>query len=359
MKVYFGDKLKQLRTERQLTQDALAESLGVSFQTISKWERGETYPDITVLPAIAALFETTVDDLLSTDKPQKELKANALIDLYEKMQLKNAPDVLKKYRIAIKEHPENYDLLVRYMELLRLESSRNLSEYESIAHELTSAYFKILGRCKDEAIIIRAKRILVEHLMFQYCCLGYDEEYRKQAKLISDSLPALSDSKEIVSLQIADVAEWKTIYSDTIEELSYQLQKTIIGYCYYSNSFSPEYKADIIEHINGILKLLDNSKRLTKNRIHIIYNYGHLGHLYAEIGNTEKALENLRLAAELAAKTDDNPDAQRVMLFYEQEARFRNMNMCERMRELMTEHYNFSDEFKEMPEFHKILNLLK
>ena len=50
MTVYFGENLKRMRKETELTQEKLADFLGVSFQAVSKWERGETFPDITMLP---------------------------------------------------------------------------------------------------------------------------------------------------------------------------------------------------------------------------------------------------------------------------------------------------------------------
>ena len=56
MTIYFGENLKRLRKEKELTQENLSEIFGVSFQTISKWERGETYPDITMLPVISSYF---------------------------------------------------------------------------------------------------------------------------------------------------------------------------------------------------------------------------------------------------------------------------------------------------------------
>lgn len=51
-----GEKLRTLRKGKDLTQEQLAERLGVSFQTISKWENSSSYPDITILPALANFF---------------------------------------------------------------------------------------------------------------------------------------------------------------------------------------------------------------------------------------------------------------------------------------------------------------
>ena len=64
----FNEKLQELRKQRGLTQEELAEKLYVSRTAISKWESGRGYPNIESLKAIAKFFEVTVDELLSTDE---------------------------------------------------------------------------------------------------------------------------------------------------------------------------------------------------------------------------------------------------------------------------------------------------
>ena len=64
----FNQKLQELRKQKGLTQDKLAESLYVSRTAISKWESGRGYPNIESLKAIAKFFSVTVDELLSTDE---------------------------------------------------------------------------------------------------------------------------------------------------------------------------------------------------------------------------------------------------------------------------------------------------
>ncbi len=61
-----GKNIAQLRKARGLTQQQLAETLGVTNKAVSKWETGEGLPDISVLPALAAALQTTTDSLLST-----------------------------------------------------------------------------------------------------------------------------------------------------------------------------------------------------------------------------------------------------------------------------------------------------
>ena len=67
-----GQKIKTKRRERDLTQEELANILGVTKAAVSKWENGESYPDITMLPQIAQLFCITMDELFDyalTNKP--------------------------------------------------------------------------------------------------------------------------------------------------------------------------------------------------------------------------------------------------------------------------------------------------
>ncbi|MBQ4058990.1 MAG: helix-turn-helix transcriptional regulator [Lachnospiraceae bacterium] len=76
----FHEKLQELRKNRGLTQEELAEVLYVSRTAISKWESGRGYPSIDSLKEISNYFSVTIDELLSSEKmlsiAEKEHKAN-------------------------------------------------------------------------------------------------------------------------------------------------------------------------------------------------------------------------------------------------------------------------------------------
>ena len=59
-----GAIIKKLRTDRHIKQESFAEALGVSVQTVSRWENDVNYPDIAMLPLIAMYFHVTTDYLL-------------------------------------------------------------------------------------------------------------------------------------------------------------------------------------------------------------------------------------------------------------------------------------------------------
>ena len=64
----FAEKLKTLRKEKNISQEQLAEKIHVSRQAITKWESGNGIPDIENLIAISALFNESLDSLLSEEK---------------------------------------------------------------------------------------------------------------------------------------------------------------------------------------------------------------------------------------------------------------------------------------------------
>jgi len=77
-----GKKITNLRKENNMTQMELADKLGISFQAVSNWERGNTMPDISKLPELAEIFQISVDELLNGKAPLIEAVLNDTIDEY-------------------------------------------------------------------------------------------------------------------------------------------------------------------------------------------------------------------------------------------------------------------------------------
>ena len=74
MKLNIGETIKRLRKERAITQEEFAEVLGVSCQSVSRWENNSCYPDIELIPIIAEFFGISTDRLwvLMNQKKRKQ-----------------------------------------------------------------------------------------------------------------------------------------------------------------------------------------------------------------------------------------------------------------------------------------------
>ena len=72
--VEIGRRISRLRKEKDMTQPALADKMGVSFQAVSNWERGASMPDIGKLPELAEALGVSVDELLGSGRGSELVK---------------------------------------------------------------------------------------------------------------------------------------------------------------------------------------------------------------------------------------------------------------------------------------------
>ena len=98
-----GKMIAEKRKEKGLTQLQLAEKLNVSNKTISRWETGEGYPDISILSALAHHLDITVDDLLA-DRAQSEVEVEVEVEVESEPQTQSEPE---KKNSLIKKKAEN------------------------------------------------------------------------------------------------------------------------------------------------------------------------------------------------------------------------------------------------------------
>ena len=80
MKLTIGENIRNFRKKNDLTQEEIADRLGVTYQSVSRWENGTTYPDLELLPAISELLSVTVDELLGMPQIEKEKRAVETFD---------------------------------------------------------------------------------------------------------------------------------------------------------------------------------------------------------------------------------------------------------------------------------------
>lgn len=369
MNIHLGENLRALRLEKGLTQEALAEKFGISFQSISRWERSESYPDITVLPEISGFFNVSVDELLGVNKAHDEEKIKGYLELYDAMKLKDISYTYNEYKKAAREYPSDFRIQVRYMQLLQeagiFGNSSELiasGEYKRLSAEISRIYESIQGRCTDDGIRIWSKRVMISHLMWKYYCICNEEgkyqvyeEYLVKAKEIAETLPSLSDSKEL--MMIRDRENYYEVHKTALEELVFHLHEELFGYCM---NYSPEQRIRQYEALQSLLDLIYPDGNYGKNSFNRLYNYGHLGHLYHQIGDDEASLEHLKAAAEFAKELDNAPDGtERIKRYYNYGTAHRDMSAKEFMRTVMTEHYPLGEEFKGTREFGEIVEMLR
>lgn len=111
MMIKLGEKIKSLRKQKNISQEVFANYLGVSFQAVSKWENGNTMPDVTMIPAIASFFGVTTDELFDFNLYEVEKNIEAIVDEYSKHWYTNKAKAEQVIRDGLKKYPGNDVLL--------------------------------------------------------------------------------------------------------------------------------------------------------------------------------------------------------------------------------------------------------
>ena len=157
MTIYLSENIKRLRRENNLTQETLAEFLGVTFQSVSNWERGESYPDITILPEIASFFKVSIEELLGVNKAVDEEDIKRLLEEHD-----NFTDnkLIRESIYHLKDkYPNDFRVQLRYMGYLICfdDATQNTKKIESL-------YQNIQNNCTKDSIRICAKRFYIHYL---------------------------------------------------------------------------------------------------------------------------------------------------------------------------------------------------
>lgn len=133
-----GNSLSAARRKRGLSQEEVAEKLGVSRQTISKWESGETLPDIRQSKRLAVLYRLSLDELIDFDVDVKEI---------EEVIARTSEETQKKIDWT-KLWGQKYPVLTTYPQQVRME------EYTAPLRELLGRLMRDYGYSELDAFLV-------------------------------------------------------------------------------------------------------------------------------------------------------------------------------------------------------------
>lgn len=377
MNIYFSENIKRLRKERDLTQEALADFLGVSFQAVSKWERGESYPDIELLATIADFFSTSTDELLGVDKARNEAEILALCEKFDKKQYAGSEGPVGYFmKDAYKKYPSDFRIAIRYMQYLQAISD---SKEKTMEHteEITAIYNRIQNYCTDDVIRIHAKYLILHHYrslaQVDESPIGYEDVYK-----LLDTLPSVKETKDYLLCYMHEFGDEENIRAgcrNLIDKLIPCLDDAMKHYVLFetmtrANSTREQLQetVDALEKIKAIYNIFYPDEVFGDCWRRAIYTCGYLGETYQCLGDDEKALLNLRKCAELAKRFDTLADeTERHNLFFEgtvykksdDPSVFSDTSVCAQMKNHMLNNYPLSDEFKATTEFQEIINIMR
>lgn len=261
MELMIGEKLKKLRRSKDLTQEEVAAHLGISYQAISKWERGDGYPDITMLPALANYFGVTVDELIGMDEISS---ANKLAEINRSWQENRAQcrhkENVELMRSALKTYPNNALLLMQLSASLEhLDGTEK--EKQGFLRESILVQEQILRFC-DDSEVRGAALFNIADAYYRYGDMEKAVEY-------ANKLPNLFKTRETALVRILkDNTEKNKIAKSAIEPLAWLLSYHLTALSNTENDTRYKEKItqilDVLFEGNESVFIADIRKKATK-----------------------------------------------------------------------------------------------
>ena len=300
MKLNVGKTIKSLRKEREITQEEFAEVLGVSCQSVSRWENDSCYPDIEMIPTIAAFFGVSVDKLMGIDEQAEKTAVDRYLSEFQTAI--SGGDIDGCIRIAregVAEFPNNYPLLNKLMYALFVAGDdtgnipdweENRSKYDA---EIVTLGERIMKYCPDTPIKFEA----TERLAFHHCEMG-----RKTiGRAIYETLPsvyqckeraiwwALSEEEKLLHTRAYIRGAYDTLY-DALDRLT--------------ELVSAEDALAVMDKMEALDALIHDAPRYTWGKTDMAYRRAKC---CITLNRYDEAVQHLKTAAETAMRFDNRP----------------------------------------------------
>lgn len=262
MQVQLGQKIRSLRLRGNRTQAETADALGVSPQAVSRWEMGTTYPDLELLPSIAAYFGTSIDELFGFQSDREAKiedilrKANQNTDVDERLAL---------LRTAVLDFPGDERILYQFAATLSEAGWQHLHEHidynadgylvhnieqhreNSYWNESVRLFEKLLDEVKSPEILHDS----IYNLTLLCCNLG---QYEKGLAL-AERMPPLRYSRELLRSYAVDGAEKHRYEGESLVELANEFASQTV---YTLMSRRALFDTDIpVKMLSGAIQLFE------------------------------------------------------------------------------------------------------
>ncbi|MBE6551425.1 MAG: helix-turn-helix transcriptional regulator [Ruminococcaceae bacterium] len=287
-----GSTIKKLRRERDMTQEQLAEYLGITANAVSQWECDRTAPDISQLPLLARVFNVTTDYLLGVDCDKDKERIDSIMDesfsLYRAGQFKKAAEIA---RSGLLEFPRSFELMARLADTLVC-----MSGYEDEVERLCE---KIINECTEIGPKNHAYRL---RIMMSGKREKYDEVVR-----ISDKLSHAWASREDMLMVYNNTRDEK----QRMELMDYaKFCSSRLSHCLGKIANFPMYtleeKIQIRMQSIKIMQIMYPNEDYNYFSAYIADDYMEIAGLYSFLGKYDKALDALEKMCEYAVHFESN-----------------------------------------------------
>lgn len=300
---HIGQRIRELRRKNDLTQEKMADYLGVTYQSVSKWECGTTYPDLAMIVPIARLLHVTADELLGMDAPENDERKAYFDGEYFQFWKKDHEEDLEIARQAVAEYPGDCRYLywlasnewyVGYsVKYIGTATEKELLE-SSIRH-----YEMVLENCEDKEL----RNDTIAGLVYAYDSINQYDAAKKYAMMYPEEPDTCRDALLAFCLQGKErELQCKKLIRKSIMKLCGSLYK--LQHIAHMTD-NPELEAATLNAEEAVIKAIITDENYQHFDISLSLLYEERAKLAMADGNHDEAVQALTIALKHAVAFDE------------------------------------------------------
>ena len=301
-----AENIRNYRKELGFTQEELAERLGITLGTISKWERGSSEPDIDYIMDLAEIFRVSVDVLIgfSMRGNDPDIEIDRIEGLVKERKIVEATE---EYEKALLKFPNNFKIVFHAASAYeRVGLFNDNKEVLDRAIELYKHSIELISQNNDESI----NEIVIKNQIAD--CYSHKDDYDRALKEYKKNNINGMNNFMIGSLYVHHTKEQKEGFKYLMDAFFDQTAKNITVLAAFINYYNNKGEIDkclwtsqfAIDYLNSLK--LDKNKRSYLDKI-ISVHYMILGMAYEALNDLPKAKEYMKTAFDIAADFDEHP----------------------------------------------------
>ena len=303
-----GATIRQLRQEQDVTQEQLAEALGITSRAVSQWETDRTAPDISQLPALANFFDVTTDRLLGVDIRRKAEEIEKILKQAQKYQEQGDQESTINYlREQLKTYPNEPVLLTHLAFALRnFYFSQGKADTEELKKEKSNEIIVLCERALRYYDPTNDNTPAKQQLIIHYI---YDLHDKEKAREMIMSLPYVTSSREMFAGELYEGKEALERRQTALWSFA-QMMHNMFWHISRDDSYTYEQKIDILKADAAIIDLITGSKP-NFSHCQLSLNAAAQAVEMIKLGDKEKALDMLEVAYDHADSYETRPDGEK------------------------------------------------
>lgn len=294
-----GTNIKRLRREKEMTQESLAEYLGVSVSAVSQWESEKTAPDLSLIPPLCHLLGVTSDQLLGIDLEAKERRIEEIINKANSRRRGYNAEAYKILADGLREYPDSFkimqDLMYTIFPLI-YDTDYSEKERKNFCDEIIRLGELMLEKCVDD----NSRHSAIQLLCFVYAKNGN----RERAVELAMKMPTIAVSRMMLLSNIYIGEEGYQCDKQLLNNLIQFLSNKIVAYGRKRENgefyYTEDDKAVLRDKQIAFLSLMFEDGDMGFYHCHLANTHAEQASYYAKKNDSADTLAHLTKAADHA-----------------------------------------------------------